>query len=196
MVPVLAASGLLLLGVACSDAEPKASSTGTAVPVVERSFPSQGNDHLAAADSLHPAYNSTPPTSGWHLPALPRPGVYTTIRRPEELPHFMEHAGVWLLYDCPQGCEADVTSLRAITNRAIEQGRPVALAPYAGLGARFAAVAWQRLLTLDSIDRAAIDGFIDRFACAYNPESGPFCDGTRAEIGPTTGTPTPIAPQR
>jgi len=195
-VAVLLLAGCL--AIACDDDKPasRATATGTAVTAVEQSFPSQGNDHLADASDPHPAYNSNPPTSGWHLAALPRPGVYTQARRPEELPHFMEHGGVWLLYNCPNGCQADVQALTAITNGAIDKGRPVALAPFPGMSARFALVAWQRLFTLDGIDRARVEDFIGHYACDYNPEGGPYCSVLRGSPGPTTGTPTPLTSPR
>ena len=149
---------------------------------VEETFPSQGNDHLVDASQPHSPYNSTPPTSGPHLPQLPRPGVYAQALRPEDLPHFMEHGGVWVLYNCPGGCEADVRVLQDLTRKAIEAGRPVALAAYPTMDARFAAVAWQVLLKLDTLDRGRIEDFVERHACRYNPEGGPFCAGVRGEI--------------
>ncbi len=159
----------------------------------EQSFPSQGNDHLIDAGEPHPAYNSDPPTSGWHVATLPRPGIYTQPRRAEELPHFMEHGGVWLLYNCPSGCDAEVARLAELVNRSVEQGRPVALAPYPSMNGRFAAVAWQYLLKQDTLDVGALSAFIARRACEYNPEGGPFCSGVRGAVGPTSGTPLPPA---
>jgi hypothetical protein len=205
-VRICVAVPLLLVGcllAACDDDKPGARATATGTPAggaaviaTEQSLPSQGNDHLADASAPHPPYNSNPPTSGWHLPALPRPGVYTQAPRPEGLPHFMEHGGLWLLYNCPGGCESDVRELNAIVNGAIDKGRPVALAPYPDMGARFAVVGWQRLLSLDGLNRARIEEFIGRYACDYNPEGGPYCRERRGEPGPTTGTPTPFVSPR
>src|SRR5688572_28089845 len=48
------------------------------LPLPGEQFPSQGNAHLADASSPHDPYNSNPPTSGPHLPPVPRPGIYIT----------------------------------------------------------------------------------------------------------------------
>ncbi len=148
----------------------------------EQSFPSQGNDHLIDAGEPHPAYNSDPPTSGWHVATLPRPGIYTQPRRAEELPHFMEHGGVWVLYNCPNGCDEDIEALRRITDSAINDGRPVAMAPFPSMDTKVAVVAWQYLLKLEEVDRGKIDNFIGRHACRYNPEGGPYCSGVHGKV--------------
>jgi hypothetical protein len=145
-------------------------------------FLSNGNDHVAAATDKHGAYFSNPPTSGWHLPALNRPGVYTQLLPPEAVAHFLEHAGVWVLYTCPSGCEEVVQGLQRIVTAEVARGRPVALAPYAAREQpkqRINLVAWQYLLALDEFDETAVTQFIAAHACRYNPEGGPFCDGIR-----------------
>jgi hypothetical protein len=168
-------------------------------PLPGQKFESLGNDHLADINSPHEPYNSDPPTSGPHLPPIPRPGIYTQPKRAEELGHFMEHGGVWLLYNCPDGCEEDVQRLTEITNQAIDRNRPVALAPYPSMESRFAATAWQYLLTLDAVDRGELDNFINRHACRYNPEGGPYCSGVRGTVkegsnqNPATATITPTS---
>jgi hypothetical protein len=170
-------------------------------PLPGEKFPSQGNDHLASIEEPHPPYNSNPPTSGWHLAPLPRPGIYAQPKVPEELGHFMEHGGVWVLYNCPDGCESDVQQLADIVNGAIDDGDPTALAPFPSMEHRFAVVAWQYLLTMDSVDRGAIENFISRHACRYNPEGPGYCPVRRGEIQVTednnrqmeTITPTPFS---
>jgi hypothetical protein len=130
------------------------------------------------------------------------PGIYTQDKRPEEFGHFMEHGGVWILYNCPDNsCPEDVQQLTEVTNRAIDRGRPVALAPYSRMDSKFALIAWQYLLTLDELDRAQIDDFVSRHACRYNPEGGPYCSGVRGEVAEGTnrdptqqaGSPTPFS---
>jgi hypothetical protein len=156
-------------------------------PLPGQYFPTQGNDHLASIDEPHPPYNSNPPTSGWHLPPLPRPGIYVQPKVAEELGHFMEHGGVWVLYNCPEGCESEVQQLTGIVNGAIDRGRPAALAPYPSMDSRFALVAWQYLLPLDNVERGEIDNFISRHACRYNPEGGPYCSGVRGSVVTSPG---------
>jgi hypothetical protein len=145
-------------------------------------FMSNGNEHVRAATDPHGAYFSNPPTSGWHLPTLNRPGVYTQPLPPEGVAHFLEHAGVWVLYSCPAGCDDVVQNLQRVVTAEVAGGRPVALAPYAAREQpkqRINLVAWEYLLGLDDVDEAAITRFIAAHACRYNPEGGPFCSETR-----------------
>jgi hypothetical protein len=151
-------------------------------PLPGEKFESQGNDHLASADEAHPAYNTNPPTSGWHLPPIPRPGIYTQPKVAEDLGHFMEHGGVWVLYNCPDGCEEDVQQLQQVVNSAIDDGRPVAMAPFPTMDTKIAAVAWQRLLKLDTLDEGKLDDFINRLSCHYNPEGAPYCPVRRGSV--------------
>jgi hypothetical protein len=157
-------------------------------PLPGTEYPSNGNAHVTPGEP-HGAYFSNPPTSGWHYADIPKPGIYTRPREPEELGHFMEHGGVWVLYTCPDGCPEDVEQLKQIVDSAIDRDRPVALAPfppadtperqYPKPAHKINVVAWQWLLGLDSVDKAKIEDFIGRHACRYNPEGGPYCGGTR-----------------
>jgi hypothetical protein len=172
------------------------STVGAPKPGVQ--YEDQGGEHLTSPDQPHPAYNSNPPTSGWHLPEVPRPGVYTQPRTPESLGHFMEHGGIWVLYNCPDGCPADVEALTGVVNTAIDQGKPVALAPYLLMDSKFAVTAWTWLLTLDTADTGKVRDFIDRHQCNWNPEGGPYCSGVRgtvkspqATLPPSTATVQP-----
>jgi hypothetical protein len=151
-------------------------------PLPGEHFESQGNAHLADATSPHEPYNSNPPTSGPHLPPIPKPGIYTQPRLPEDLGHFMEHGGVWVLYNCPDGCDQEVQQLTQLVNDAIDSGRPAALAPFPSMDPGFAAVAWQQLIKLDAFDGGKIDNFISRLACHYNPEGGPYCTVRRGSV--------------
>jgi hypothetical protein len=161
-------------------------------PLPGEQYPSQGNDHLTTPDAPHPPYNSNPPTSGWHLPDVPRPGIYTQPRSPESLGHFMEHGGIWVLYNCPDGCPDDVAALQRVVDSAIDQGKPVALAPYLTMESRYAAVAWRWLLPLDGADTGQVREFIDRHQCNYNPEGGPYCTGVRGKVESPEATNTPL----
>ena len=148
-------------------------------PLPGEKFPSNGNDHVEFGQP-HGAYFSNPPTSGWHTAEIPRPGVYTLGRTPEELGHFMEHGGVWVLYTCPDGCPELADQLKDEVNRAIDKNLPVAVAPYPAQGYQapekpINVTAWQYKLSMDEFDRGKIQEFIERHACRYNPEGGPYC---------------------
>ena len=151
-------------------------------PLPGEGFESQGNAHLSDITSPHEPYNSNPPTSGPHLPPIPKPGIYSQPKAPEDLGHFMEHGGVWVLYNCPDGCEEDVQQLQQVVNSAIDDGRPVAMAPFPTMDTKIAAVAWQRLLKLETLDEGKLDDFINRLSCHYNPEGAPYCPVRRGSV--------------
>lgn len=176
-------------------------------------LPTNGNEHVTAGQS-HGAYFSNPPTSGWHFAELPRPGIYNQPIAPEGLGHFMEHAGGWVLYSCPEGCDDLVPQLKRVVERQLDRRRPAALAPYPPQGYpppehRINVITWQRMLSLDEFDEAKINDFLDRLICHYNPEGGPWCPGKSGStepakdagpqgfnaVTPATGTsPSPAVP--
>jgi cyclophilin family peptidyl-prolyl cis-trans isomerase len=190
----LAAIGIVTLVAACGGNEnsnagyrptdtPAAgpAAAGSATPGKE--FQSNGNEHITPGQA-HGAYFSNPPTSGWHFPELPSPGIYTTTLTPEDVPHFLEHGGIWVLYNCPEGCNDLVNQLVPVVNRATQSNKPVALAPYPLMDEKVALVAWQRLQTLDAFDEQLVQTFIDKFACRYNPEGPGLCPSAAGETAP------------
>jgi peptidylprolyl isomerase len=158
-----------------------AASPGSGTP--GREFQTNGNDHVTP-NQVHGAYFSNPPTSGWHFVELPSPGIYNTALAPEDVPHFLEHGGVWVLYSCPEACTELVNQLVGVVNQATQKRQPVALAPYPLMDEKVALVAWQRLQTLDKFDEGQITNFIEKLNCKYNPEGGPYCPTTAGATAP------------
>src|SRR5258708_1397711 len=98
MLVVLIALGVFGLNVALNARKPvDPLSVGTATPATVEDFPSQGQDHIAQGMG-HPAYNSNPPTSGWHYAAPADWGIYQQVIPDEVLIHNLEHGGIWLSY--------------------------------------------------------------------------------------------------
>lgn len=62
-------------------------------------YPIQGQDHIAEGNT-HPAYNSNPPTSGWHYGQPASWGAHDHELADEQLVHNLEHGGVWIAYNC------------------------------------------------------------------------------------------------
>lgn len=60
-------------------------------------IPDQGRDHIDVS-TLHPAYNSNPPTSGWHYKEWEIKGIYKEQQPDEGLIHNLEHGYVWISY--------------------------------------------------------------------------------------------------
>lgn len=89
-------------------------------------------------------YPDPPPAGGDHHACWLNFGVYDQEMPDERWVHNLEHGGVVLLYNCPQGCAGEVAALEQLM-----QGKAqVLLTPYAALPTKFAAVSWgYRLLT-------------------------------------------------
>ena len=77
------------------------------------SFPDQGNRHVMTLKETIPPYNSTPPTSGPHLPYIASWGIYTEPIPDQLQVHNLEDGGVLVQYNCPDGCPDLVASSKA-----------------------------------------------------------------------------------
>jgi hypothetical protein len=118
-------------------------------------FPDQGNLHVQTVGDPHEPYNSTPPTSGPHLPYIAPWGIHTRPIPNELQVHNLEDGGVVVQYGCE--CPDVVAKLTKIVR---PYDRHVILAPYPGMKSRIALTAWTRLETMDEVDEARIERFI------------------------------------
>ena len=123
----------------------------------------QGAAHVGIGES-HPAYNSVPATSGWHynLPLAPvRWGIHNDFVEEEYRLHNLEHGGIGIHYDCPDGCADLVNDLSALVRRAQEEENlKVFMSPYPGMETRIALTAWNFIDRLDAFDEERIKDFI------------------------------------
>ncbi len=120
-------------------------------------IPSQGASHVARGQE-HPAYNSNPPTSGWHWgDGVAGPGIKDQPVPDELILHSMEHgaAVVWYEDDLPA---SDVERIKTSFNDA--SGKKIML-PRKNLDVPVALTSWGRLLKLETIDTAKIKEFIE-----------------------------------
>jgi hypothetical protein len=125
-----------------------------------QSPPIQGAVHIQHG-ATHPAYDSKPPTSGWHFADQVAAWGVVTTPWPDELQvHALEHGGVIVSYDCPDGCAEDVAKLETIVRAYPSK---VILQPYPGIGHRVALTAWGKLAYLDSVNEAFIRHFISDY---------------------------------
>jgi len=121
-------------------------------------FPSQGNLHVQTVNDPHEPYNSTPPTSGPHLPYIAPWGVHTRPIDRELQVHNLEDGGVVVQYNCE--CPEIVAKLKAIVQR---YDKHVVLAPYPGMKPKIALTAWTRIDTMEELDEARVKRFIDAY---------------------------------
>jgi hypothetical protein len=181
-----------------------ATGTGTATgattpqstPTPDNSTPLPTHEGATAAVPTD-CYNSNPPSSGEHLNVqgnveiadgiiLPRippdPNVYPPdvfIPR-EAIPHILEHAGVFVGYNCADGdqqCQDVVAQLTDLVNDRIDNHDDrVVMAndpdlPVGTIGLS----AWTRVLNMKAsdYDENAVEDFIGTHACRFDPEG--FC---------------------
>ncbi len=119
-------------------------------------FENQGQEHIKIGSS-HPAYNSNPPTSGWHYPQPANWGVYSKPIADELAVHNLEHGGIWISYK-----DVDEETKEKLKLIAKANGSSVILSPRDANDAKIILTSWTRLLKLDSYDEAQILDFILR----------------------------------
>lgn len=136
----------------------------TACGAQEESFGNLGGTHVTG-DIV---YDDPPPVSGNHNPTWARWGVHSEAVPDQCFVHNLEHGGVVFLYNCPDGCAADVATMAAFV-----EGRTWALlSPYADLPGKFAVVSWGHRIVSDCLDMAAFEAFFEA-RTNHGPESLP-----------------------
>lgn len=132
-------------------------------------MPDQGRTHVAPGEP-HPPYNTTPPTSGWHLANVAPWGVFNEPVPNELQIHNLEHGGVLLQYNCgaePAGGALDDASCRRLHDElariAARHRSKVLVAPYPGMASRIAVTSWTRIMTLDQVEEQKILRYIDQY---------------------------------
>ena len=145
-----------------------------------QTFTSQGQDHIGTAGETGPQlmghpYNSDPPTSGAHLPAPSPWGIFNQPLQNELQIHNLEHGGIMIQYDCPQGCSAAINALAPYALKYPPSSfTGVILAPRPNLpnGSRIALTAWTHLLLLKTLDQTKIQQFVAAYI-GKGPEQDP-----------------------
>lgn len=131
---------------------------GEAQPELGTAYEDQGQQHIPDGAS-HPAYNSNPPTSGWHYERPAPWGIYETELLDEQLVHNLEHGGIWISHKAFISRE-DIDALRALGR---EYSSKVIVTVREENAAQIAVAAWGRFMELESFDRDLIVQFIERY---------------------------------
>jgi hypothetical protein len=140
--------------------------------------PDQGNQHVQRGDKV--TYPVCPPASGKHINNVGFGPLEPQVYGPEDasLPngwiHNLEHGGLVLLYACEQGAcdDAGIAALQAFDDgfrtSAVCQRPPGQVGPvvarFEEMPSRYAALVWNRVLYLDTLDTATIYDFFLRYA--------------------------------
>ena len=160
--------------------------------------PDMGNTHVAVGTVVK--YTYCPPASGHHyfasgqgpIPARPYGPNDTVI--PEGWVHNLEHGGLVILY---KGAEADQTALRALYDAVpvspvcgFQPGGnspgPV-IARFDQMAWPYAALVWDRVLPMQTLDQAAVLDFYGRYAERNNPEK--LCNPSASPSVAPSGSP-------
>jgi hypothetical protein len=140
--------------------------------------PDQGAAHVQAGDKV--TYPVCPPASGKHVNRVGFGPLTPQVYGPDDqsLPtgwvHNLEHGGLVLLYACDQGAcdDAGIAALQefdagfpnsAICNLAPGGVGPV-VARFEQMPTRYAALVWNRVLYLDTLDAQLVYDFFLRYA--------------------------------
>lgn len=131
---------------------------GSATP--GQRFPILGQQHITLGQT-HPAYNSDPPTSGWHYDTPLDSGFHEQPAADEQVIHNLEHGHVVISYDCSK--LADCAATKAQIRQIVERNRnwKVTAVPRQNADTAIALTAWSWLDKLDAFDEARITSFIN-----------------------------------
>ena len=131
-------------------------------------FQAQSRDHIKVG-AEHPAYNSNPPTGGWHYDVPAQTGIYDKEFPDEQLIHNLEHSHIWISYkpDLP----ADQVELLA--DIAKDYGSRIIMAPRSANDAPVVLAAWEYLLKMNSVDEMLVRDFIEAYRGTAGPEKLP-----------------------
>ena len=138
----------------------------TAAPVSETgSGASPGPQQLAEQppsphldfEQSHPPYNTKPATSGWHYAVTVIWGVHDVVIPDEFLVHNLEHGGIGIHYNCPEGCDDLIGKLTAIASRYDK----IVMSPFPDMDATIALTAWTFLDQLAELDEKRVTDFIE-----------------------------------
>ncbi len=118
----------------------------------------QGRAHIKLGES-HPAYDSLPPTSGWHYADTAKWGIHEEPIEDELQIHNLEHGGIIIQYQPG----IDQKTLEELKNIVSGYKTKVILAPYPKLDKKIALTAWTRIDKFEEFDEQRITNFIKAF---------------------------------
>ena len=200
------------LAVVSSAAAPAYACTTIDTPLVDvggelgQVQPDQGAGHIQAGDKV--TYPVCPPASGKHLNKVGFGPLQPKVYGPDDqsLPngwiHNLEHGGLVLLYSCEKGA-CDDASIAAVRDTAANFpasaicGLPAGtvgpvVARFEQMPTKYAALVWDRVLYLDTLDSARVYDFYLRYGERVSdgrfvapPE--PQCSVPSAEPSPAAG---------
>lgn len=143
----------------------RTTSDGADKPAPGAYFQAQSRDHIKVG-AEHPAYNSNPPTGGWHYDAPAQTGIYDKEFSDEQLVHNLEHSHVWIAYKPDLPAE----QIEILADIAKGYGSKIIMAPRSANDTSVALMVWEHVLKMDSVDEVLIKEFIKAYRGSAGPE--------------------------
>lgn len=133
---------------------------GSIAEQVGREMPKEAAQHVPEGTDIQ--HRTTPPSSGAHYGSSRPWGFYE-----EEVPsgywvHNLEHGGIALLYNCPQGCQELVDQIKELprTFPVSKFGNvKLIVTPYSKMESRLAIAAWGWVDEMEDFDRDRLEKF-------------------------------------
>jgi Protein of unknown function (DUF3105) len=168
--------------------------------------PDMGNQHVSPGDKI--TYPVCPPASGKHInqngygPLQPKVYGPDDQSIPNGWVHNLEHGGLVLLYSCDKGAcdDASIAQLQAFSsgfpNSAICNLQPGIVGPvvarFEQMPTRYAALVWDRVLYLDTLDVQKVYDFFTMYGERV-ADDGTWLSPPEPQCAAPTPTPSPTA---
>jgi len=140
----------------------------------EYTVPDEGRNHIELGNTA--SYDHYPPSSGLHYGRILEWGFYNEAVPPEFWVHSLEHGGIVILYNCPEGCkEAEDVFWDLVDNAPPEDQFnevKILVSPNSQIETKVVALAWDTELDLDEADHDLLLDFYNRHA-NQGPELAP-----------------------
>lgn len=137
------------------------------VPPPGQFYEAQSREHIATG-AIHPAYNSNPPSGGWHYNAPAQTGVYDKKLPDEQIIHNLEHGHIWFAHKPDLGKD----QIEMLAKIAKDYGSRIIMTPRAANDSPIAIVAWQYVYKINAVDEAT-ESLIRAFVGSYRNIAGP-----------------------
>lgn len=163
----LFAMGPLTVASSCSSREPSifddhlrgCSLDGGSEFVAENTFVEEVVTPTSASHTEAPySHDGKPPAGGDHNACWGTWGVHAEPLAPERFIHNLEHGGIVLTYNCPDGCEVEKLWLESFAS----DNELVVVTKYPELATRFGLSAWNARAYSDCLDAAFVRDFYAR----------------------------------
>lgn len=143
----------------------KKASDQSSKPSPGQYFQAQSREHISVGKE-HPAYNSNPPTGGWHYDQPAQSGIYDKSFPDEQLVHNLEHSHIWIAYKT----DLPADQIEKLADIAKDYGSKIIMTPREANDTPIALVAWEHLLKMDMVEEAKVHEFIEAYRGLAGPE--------------------------